>query len=309
LVLSSSDGAGRKPSTGRRERAFGLDDINNDRWMPQSLLCSLGHIATTRALYSRGVGKERLRSAVATGRVTRLMRGTYACPHLDEGVRDAALASGAGHSDRLHIQLKPGAASPASRTCETHWEHPRFGMESPWRVSRAQALWRAVHCLDDENVLAALESAVHEGFLPAAEVERISRLAPRRLGPVLRHFVTNSGSGNETIVRYRLQRVGYLVEAQAYVPGMGHEDLVVEGCVGLDIDGRKWHEGDDRFAIDRDRDIHLEGLGRRALRLRTSHIFDTWPHTLAVIDRAVQDARREQLRRRGRVLVSFDDPL
>jgi very-short-patch-repair endonuclease len=251
-----------------------------------------------------------------------LRRGTYACPHLDEEVRASALAGGAltcvsvlrqagvwaGHSRQLHIQLKPGAASPASPVAVRHWEHPRFEMDSPWKAGRAQALWRALHCLDDENALAALESAIHEAYLPLPVVDRIALLAPRRLQRALGHRITNSGSGNETIVRFRLQRVGYAVEAQAYVPGMGHEDLVVEGCVGLDIDGKRWHSGDDRFAIDRDRDIHVEGLGRRALRLRTSHIFETWPHTLAVIDRAVQDARREQQRRSGRVLLTVDDP-
>jgi very-short-patch-repair endonuclease len=166
-----------------------------------------------------------------------------------------------------------------------------------------------VHCLDEENALAAMESAIHEGYLSIAEVERIGILAPRRLQGALRRMVTNSGSGNETIVRYRLQQIGYVVEAQAFVPGMGHEDLLVEGCVGVDVDGRRWHEGDDRFANDRDRDIHVEGLGRRTLRLRTSHIFEPWPHTLAVIDRVVRDAKREQRQRAARFIVKFDDPL
>lgn len=291
--------------------------------MPHSILCRLGHIATTRVLLARGVGQAQLRSAVADGRVVRLKRGTLACPHLDEDVRDAAVAGGAlacvsalrqagvwsGLSRQLHIQVAPGAACQPSRACVSHWEHPRWEMESPWKTGPAQALWRAIRCLDDENALAALESAIHGAYLPPATVERIALLAPRRLQPVLRQRISNSGSGNETIVRYRLQRLGYLVEAQAFVPGMGHEDLVVEGCVGLDVDGRMWHSGEDRFAHDRDRDIHVEGLGRRALRLRTSHIFETWPQTIAVIDRAVQDARREQLRRHGRVVVAFDDPL
>ncbi|WP_167136976.1 hypothetical protein [Diaminobutyricimonas sp. TR449] len=164
-----------------------------------------------------------------------------------------------------------------------------------------------MHCLDDENAIAAMESAVHEGFLTPADVMRLATLAPRRLGDGIRRLEFASGSGNETIVRLRLQRAGFRVESQAHVPGMGHEDLLVEGCVGLDVDGRQWH-GEDRFAIDRDRDIHVEGLGRRALRIRTAHITDTWPHTLAVIERVVADARREQRRRQGRVLLTVDDP-
>ena len=287
-----------------------------------SLLCSLGHVATTRMLVTRGVAAARIRAAVADGRILRLKRGTFACAHVDESLRRAAEMSGAltcvsvlraagvwaGHSRALHLQLAPGARSP-SEPAVRHWEHPRFEMETPWLAGRSQALWCAVHCLDEENALAAMESAIHEGFLSVTEVQRIGALAPRRLQGAVRGMVTNSGSGNETIVRYRLQRVGYRVEAQAFVPGMGHEDLLVEGCVGVDVDGRRWHEGDDRFANDRDRDIHVEGLGRRTLRLRTSHIFETWPHTLTVIDRVVRDAKREQQRRGGSAIVKFDDPL
>lgn len=215
----------------------------------------------------------------------------------------------AGHSRQLHIQLTPSARSAAASDLVRHWEHPRFEMETPWRAGRSQALWRAIHCLDEENALAAMESAIHERYLPAAEVLRIGRLASRRLRPAFRGLIMNSGSGNETIVRLRLQRAGYRVEAQAHVPGMGRQDLLVDECLGLDVDGRKWHEGQDRFANDRDRDIHVEGLGRHVLRLRTSHIFETWPHTLAVIERAVRDAQRERMRRRGRVVIAFDDPL
>lgn len=291
--------------------------------MPLPLLCTLGHVATTGILASRGVTRAHIRSAIADGSAVRLKLGTYACPHVSDPVRRAVEAGGAltcvsvlrdagvwaGHSHQVHIQLAPGARSPMTSNVVRHWEHPRFRMDTPWLAGRSQALWRALHCLDEENALAAMESAVHEHYLPAEEVQRIAQLAPRRLQDALGYRVGDSGSGNETIVRYRLQRVGYAVEAQAYVPGMGHEDLLVEGCVGLDVDGRQWHTGEDRFANDRDRDLRVEGFGRRALRLRTSHIFETWPHTLAVIDRAVRDAKHEQLRRNGRVIISFDDPL
>lgn len=170
-------------------------------------------------------------------------------------------------------------------------------------------MWQAMRCLDDEHAIAAMESAIHEGFLTAADVMRLARMAPRRLADGIHRIVLNSGSGNETIVRLRLERVGFRVEAQGYVPGMGHEDLVIEDCVGLDVDGRRWHESEDRFANDRDRDLHVEGFGRHTLRLRASHIYASWPHTLAVIERVVSDAKRESDRRNGRVLVAYDDPL
>jgi very-short-patch-repair endonuclease len=181
-------------------------------------------------------------------------------------------------------------------------------MDSRVQVTRMQALWRAIHCLDEENAIAAMESAIHTRFLTVAQVKRIGVLAPRRLQPAARRLVPESGSGNETIVRRRIESVGYRVETQAYVPGMGRGDLLVEGCLGLDVDGREWH-GEDRYAIDHERDLRAEGLGRHILRISTSQIHVTWPNTIAVIERALNDAMRERDRRNGRIVLGLHDPL
>jgi hypothetical protein len=283
----------------------------HDRRVNTPLLCTLGHIATTQSLARNGVSRWRIDAALAKGTIIRVRRGTFACAHIAEPTLSAASIGGAlacvsvlaeagvwaGHSRALHVQLSSGAKSPKPPgPHQLHWGQPRFGMENPWRVSKEQALWRALHCLDEENALAALKSAIHEKFLPEGEVRRIARLAPRRLQPAFSRVVPNSGSGNETIVRLRLERAGHEVVAQGFVPGLGHQDLVVDDCLGLDVDGRRWH-GIDRFAEDRDRDLQSEWLGRHVIRIRTSHIFATWPFTLEVIERAVGDAL---LARRGR---------
>jgi hypothetical protein len=263
--------------------------------------------------------------AIETGEAFRPRRGTYACAHLDPIIAVAARVGGAlscvtvlraagvwsGHGERMHLQLPPSASRlpsvPGSPVY--HREVPRFGMHTPWQVSRMQALWQAMHCLDTENAIAAMESAIHEKFLPAGQVMRLAALAPRRLSIRTRELVLNSGSGNETIVRLRLHRMGYQVESQGRVPGMGHQDLVVEDCLGLEIDSRQWHAGESERAIDYDRDLHVAGLGRRTLRILPAHIHAAWPQTLAVIGRAMDDAKRERDRRDGRVLVSFGDPV
>jgi len=287
------------------------------------ILCTTGHIASYLCLTSRGITPGQLRRAVATGRLRRLRRGVYGCAHLDEQIAHAAAIGGAltcvsvlrshgvwaGDSLRLHLQLPPTSSATQDPSVRFHWARPRFGLRSPWEATPLQSLWQALHCLDEENAIAAMESAIRSGFLPAEQIRQLAVHAPRRLQDGIRRMVDNSGSGNETIVRLRLERAGFTVVAQGHVPGMGHQDLVVDDCVGLDVDGRAWHEGDNRFATDRDRDVQAEGLGRHSLRIRTAHIFRTWPHTLAVIERAVADARRDRERRRGRVLVGLDDPL
>ena len=174
-------------------------------------------------------------------------------------------------------------------------------------ITRMEALWTAIRCLPEEDAMAALESAIHLGFLSEDQVRFLYASAPRRLNDGVCRIIATSESGNETIVRMRLERAGFAVVSQGRVPGIGRNDLVVEDCVDIDVDGRRWH-GEDRFAIDRDRDIHVEGLGRRVIRLRASHIHASWPHTLEVITRVVADARRERDRRFGRVIVRESDP-
>ncbi len=285
-------------------------------------MCTLGHIATTKQLAREGISAFRIARAIEAGRIRRLRRGVYGCTHVSRLMARAASVGGAltcvsilreagvwaGNSRTLHIQLPPGTAKPSAPDITAHWESPRFPMKSKWRAGRLQSIWRAIHCLDDENAIATLESALHLGFLSSSEAERIAVHAPRRLRPGIDNLETNSGSGNETIVHRRLQAAGYSTTAQAHVPGMGHEDLLIEQCVGLDVDGREWH-GEDRYEIDHARDLHVEGLGRHVLRISTSQIHVTWPSTLAVIERVVNDAIRERDRRRGRIVVRFDDPL
>ena len=285
-------------------------------------MCTLGHVATTRELAAQGIGAFQIRAQLANSRIVRLHRGVYACPHAPPATSIAASIGGAvtcvsvlreagvwaGDSTLLHIQIPRHAATPRRDDVHAHWVRPRFCMESRWRAGRMQALWSAIHCLDDEDAIAAMESALHSEFLSPAEVRRIGMLAPRRLQPAAQHLVSNSGSGNETIVRRRIEGAGYRVEAQARVPGMGHCDLLIEGCLALEVDGRQWH-GEDRYAIDHERDLRAEGLGRHVLRISTSQIHLTWPTTLAVIERGVNEAIRERDRRDGRIILHRHDPL
>ncbi|MEO7124231.1 MAG: type IV toxin-antitoxin system AbiEi family antitoxin domain-containing protein [Lacisediminihabitans sp.] len=295
-----------------------------------TILCGLGHVASVPQLREIGATDARLRAAVSRGDIVRLRRGTYGCAHLDSLTATAAHVGGAvtcvsllreskvwaGHDKRTHIQLDPKAShalhgflNAEGLAPRFHWERPRFGMETPWRVTRMQALWQAVRCLDDENAIAALESAIHTGYLPLEDILRLWQLAPRRLRECSSRLVTISGSGNETVVRLRLERVGFQVEPQGAVPGLGHQDLVVNDCLGLEIDSRAWHHGDEQRTIDYDRDLHAAGLGRPTIRILPAHIHSHWAQTLAVIERAVADAARGLDRRSGRVLTIPGDSL
>lgn len=284
----------------------------------------------TDELLRLGITPAQLRTAIRHGTIVRAARGVYLCPHADRDQRDAAAAHGrisclsalrrakvwAGLDRSLHLQLPAhnGGSRPArdrvGQPIRYHWAHPRFRgvTERSWLVSPMEAVWQAIHCLDEENAIACLESAVHEGFLTIDQVRELCGQAPARLAGGIRELEFTAGSGMETIVRRRLRHVGYSVVAQVSVAGIGDEDLVVEDCVALETDGEKWH-GADRFHADRIRDLKTEALGRRAIRLTHDQIFYEWETTLEAIARVVTDAQREQSRRFGRLLTCLDDPL
>lgn len=177
-------------------------------------------------------------------------------------------------------------------------------------VDPIEAVWQAIHCLDEENAIACLESALHLKFLTVAQMRRLCLHAPARLQPGIREMENTSDSGLETITRRRLRHHGYTVVGQGRI-GSGtnsiYEDLVVEDCVALEIDGRQWH-GAAKLGSDYDRDLMVEGLGRRTLRLSYRHIMFDWQTTLATIERTVTDAQWVRNRHRGSPMRGQNEP-
>ena len=279
-------------------------------------LCPIGHFADSHYLLSAGHTRRDIDRVLASRQISRVRRGIYACAHADPIARRAAAAGGmltcvsvlrslgvwGGHDRRLHIQV-PSAAGHvrAPSNSRIHWGELRFGGESIARVTPKEALRQAMRCLGTEHAIASLESALKERIISEKDAAHLSLIAPPRLSWGLRRRISTSGSGNETVVRLRLMRVGYRCEPQARVPGLGRQDLLVEDCVGLEIDSTEFHT-DRELKDDSDRDLHSEGLGRHVLRIRPHHIYQQWPQTLAVIDRAVRDGRALLSLREARTL-------
>ena len=277
--------------------------------MSVTKLCTSGHIATAHELIAMGASRGQLTRAVSDGRLLRLRQGVYACPHVDDIAAAAGRIGGAltcvtvlraskvwsGESRKLHLQVPPKSSERTAPGVHLHWEVPQFAMASRWEASRMQALWQAIRCLDEENAIAALESALRLRFLSPEEIRLLCDRAPARLRDGIGRMVDNSGSGLETIARLRLQRAGHHVATQAGVPGLGHQDMLVDGCVALEIDGAEWH-GENQFETDRERDLHAARLGRRTIRLTPRHVLSGWPDALTAIERAVSDSRHVRYR-------------
>ncbi|RAN77950.1 hypothetical protein B5P43_18105 [Bacillus sp. SRB_336] len=66
----------------------------------------------------------------------------------------------------------------------------------------------------------------------------------------------------EPVARYYLKSVGYNVQGQAAVRGVGHLDLLVEGVLGVETDGEQYHNTPKGWAEDLRRDnlLVIEGI-------------------------------------------------
>jgi hypothetical protein len=273
-------------------------------------LCQIGHLARTRDLTGGGLSRRAIARLARDPAVRTVRRGLFACAHLPPAERAAvdagarldcvsvlrSLGIWAGHDTRLHLRLPPNRARPSTRAV-VHYSALRDRAD-PLRVSVTDALAQAMRCLEPDDVVASLESAVHLKFITIEQLDALIASAPRRLRAVLKELEVGAQSGVETHVRLRLRRSGYRVCVQQFVPGAGHLDNVVEDCVAVETDGATYHL--ETFEADHWRDLGSEWLRVRVLRIHPDLVFNHWDLVKATIDRMVADALYVRSRGRAR---------
>jgi hypothetical protein len=212
------------------------------------------------------------------------------------------------------IPLGRNPATPRSRT-EFHGEQglPRVhwtpaqrmpgavsGQEDRgWLACPLDALRQAVLCQDEENGLASIDSALRLGYITSFDLDPLFASLPARVHDIRSLVDPRADSGQESIVRFRLRREGFTARPQFPLPGGGHLDLLIDGVVGLEVDSTAWHGEDAQVQWDFDKTLQSQAWGIPCLRIRYRHIFFDWSSTLAVIHRAVADARDLRRLREG----------
>jgi very-short-patch-repair endonuclease len=274
-----------------------------------SPLCSLGHVATTAELERAGLGR-RERASLIPALAYKPRRGVFACSHLDSLDRLAVScrarldciavlrAEGVwtGHYRGVHLRLTRGDRHGAPRVqasvkhAKLHWDRDRFPGTSRTRVTVQEALFCAMRCLPAEDLMAAIESAVHLKKVSPAQALAVIRAAPRRLKAELASVDTRfrAQSGYETKVRLRLERAGHRVEPQFYVAGVGHLDNLVDEVVAVETDGAQHR---DSLEEDHRRDLGTEAAGIRVLRIDPGLVDRNWELVLRVIERMIREAK------------------
>lgn len=267
-------------------------------------VCRLGHVASARQLAELGATRRAVASAVAGQHIRRQARGIYSCTHVESDLASATRAgclidcvsalarhevwSGiAPHG--LHLRARPHQHLGRTGGARVHWAATHGTAAPVGEVSAVDALLSVLRCLPPDDALASVESALRLGYLDERDFEILWSFAPQWARRILARRDSGAQSGLETHTRLKLIDAGHAVRTQVRVIGTSPLDLLVDECVGVETDGHKWHA--DRFMKDRTKDIVVEGAGIRVLRIGGPHIFETWPQTLATIERMIRDAR------------------
>lgn len=260
-------------------------------------LDDFGGIASRAQLAAAGATPTALADAVRAGALVRLRRGTYAHPEARGPAVEAAKAGGrlscvsaarsygwwGGMDVRTHLRVPPTARSvPALAAAVVHWTSSEPCGQS-WRVSPADCLRSVVRCADEETAVAVPDTAVSSGAFRLSDLPRVFAHESRRARSTALLARPGSDSGVESIVRQRLTKVGYAVEQQVAVPGVGRVDLRVDGWLFIELDGYAYHGDRDAFERDRARDLGLAVRGGSRLRFSARQVLNEWDAVLDCI--------------------------
>lgn len=237
----------------------------------------------TADLSAEGLGRRAIACAVAAGVLRRVRKGIYLRADATDEVVAAAVAGGLVTcvsaltalgvfvlaSNRVHIHFARSARKRAVARRSAHWHwtpllrtpHPRATM-----VEIVDALVHATNCQTPRAAVASLDSALHLGLITEDDLDEVfSRVVPRKRG--LRRFVDGRAeSGPETIVRMIALMLGFSVDVQVVVRGVGRVDLVLDGWLVVECDSEAFHSGWGSQKRDRRRDAALAARGMVSYR-------------------------------------------
>jgi len=158
-------------------------------------------------------------------------------------------------------------------------------------VSIVDALIHLVRCQSREIAVAALDSALYEKKIDARQLDLIFRSLPRKYARLRGEIDARAMSGIETILRLAIRDEGLHCSIQVTFPGVGVVDLVVEGCIVIEADGRANHAAHKHQERDYDRDLRLAMLGYTVLRFNYRQVMFEREQVLAALRMALANHR------------------
>ena len=268
---------------------------------------------TTAELRANGWSKTRIAEGVATGLLIPVRKGHFADRGVPADVIRAARVGGvatattAGRAlglwtpqdDRLHVAVPltaarlrdPDAADlpfdPSGAVL--HWgERVPPPTRVPTRVAPLLlVLEHALMSLRPELAIAMIDSALHLRHVRITDLAPLQAVLPAHLAAVVARAEPRCESGLESVACYLLRVAGYSVEVQVVITGVGRVDLLVEGRLIVELDGRTWHDDPAAFARDRRRDAAAAASRYRTLRFDSAQVLHGWPSVLDAVSAAL----------------------
>jgi len=242
---------------------------------------------------------------VQEGRLWRIHRGWYAEPGTDAqliramrlggrlGCVSAARVYGAWAppDSGLHLLMprsasgrRLGRAENTGDSIRVHWHAPRG--EQSWKDGIAPldiALSQVVRCQDLATAVAVLDSLLHRRPISERALAVIRAGMPSTSHPVFDAVDPRSEEGIESLTRVRLAEAGVTAVPQHVVDGVGRVDLLIDGWLVIELDGRGTHAQKDAFARDRRRTALLQQRGYAVLHFAYAHVVHDWSLVLETV--------------------------
>ncbi len=258
-------------------------------------VCTGTQIATYEMLRAAGVSRRQIDAALRTGHLTRPRRGIYATNAACSAVRTAAAHGGeiacvsaARHlglwvlepPSETHVWVGPGGHQRHRRCeCVTHWD----AASDDCGDDLARILLQIRRCMGMESFFVTLESALRLGRLSADALGWLRAKADATTREALDASRDDADSGLESLLRWRLRGHGFDIRTQVAIGGVGRVDVVIDGWLLIETDGRGNHDGPALRHKDLVRDAVAAASGYTTLRFDYALVVHRWDLVEAAI--------------------------
>lgn len=290
----------------------------------KSILQELGGCARWATLADAGVSQEALQHALRAGIVERPHRGCYVLPGTPRSVILATIfrasftcltwAVGAGLPvesvpDRVHLGVPASRAvgRPRSRPVEEVALHRHGLFPQDFALGHLDI---AALCTSPLQQVGLVDAALRRGLVTHREVAECGLGDERRRTWLRGHVSASAQSLAETYARVAMREAGLAVRPQARIREVGSVDLLVEGALVVEVDGRSYHSDERQFALDRQRDRSATLKGLTTVRFTHNEVvrslFDVVDEVVAVLWR--RELAPPTLRTRMDAAARVSDP-
>ena len=264
----------------------------------QRVIADAGGVMPVSALRAQGFSRRVVEGEVASSQLVRPRNGWVALadadPFLIAAARAAVVLSCVTQARRLglwvlredavHVAAPPHRHVGSVRTgTHVHWAKPLVPRHPHTLLDPIENVLALVAtCLPREEALVIWESAIRQGLVVPAGLQRLPLTAGARA--LLAVCSPVSDSGLETLIPVRLGFLRMPIRPQVWIAGH-HVDFLIGDRLVLQIDGGH-HVGAQRRE-DIAHDARLALLGYHVIRVDYSQVVHGWPQVHDLIVRAV----------------------